>query len=160
MLEAILQRKCLNQKSLLHLLESGQEEWQRGWRKTEQSASGQTRTAAFQRCGTNLAPKVSDFYRLASITFHNPYYKYRACVASSHIYNLFYLCKKYSSYIGAMGENSQCFVNSGSEIKCWMEATGIIFLPYHRSQVILVQVCVTLSSGLISSLVYWTLERH
>lgn len=79
MLEAILQRKFLNQKSLLHLLDSGQEERQRGWRKTEQSASGQTQTAAFEPSGTNLAPRVSDFYRLASITFHNPYCEYGAC---------------------------------------------------------------------------------
>ena len=41
-----------------------------------------------------------------------------------------------------------------------MDATGIMFALYHLSQVILVQVCVTLSSGLISTLVHWALEGY
>lgn len=41
-----------------------------------------------------------------------------------------------------------------------MDATGVLLAPYHSSQVILVQVCVRLSSGFISSLVYWALEGH
>lgn len=31
---------------------------------------------------------------------------------------------------------------------CWMDATGFMFVPYHLGQVILVQVCVVLISGL------------
>lgn len=57
--------------------------------------------------------------------------------------------------------NSFGFLDSVLQLSgCWMDATGIMFALYHLSQVILVQVCMTLSSGLISTLVHWTLEGY
>lgn len=57
--------------------------------------------------------------------------------------------------------NSFGFLDSVLQLSgCWMVAKGIMFALYHLSRVILVQVCMTLSSGLISTLVHWTLEGY